>query len=260
MRKSKKSTKPANRTHVLRPFALLFVLIVILGLGYYGFRLLFYPQSIDINQVTGGTGTVTLALTPATSTLAANTTTDLTLTINAGNKHVSGAQVEITFDPAKCVTPTVTQGSFLTGSPLVPATVANGKIKFTFAAPPASGGVTGSGTLATITTGPKSGSCTLSFTSNTLVTTTENLTGNSLASASDARLSVPGAPSPSSTPTPSLTPTPIPSSPGQPCPSGLTPAQCTEWRAKINARTSRIQRIKTCLAAHSLSYCLSNTQ
>lgn len=200
MRKTKKKSLPKSRLPIfLGILAILFV-------GYYTYRTVFRPQPIDINQVTRGSGTVTLTLTPANSTLAANTTRELTLSINAGTDHVSGAQVEITFDSTKCVTPVVSQGSFLTGTPLVPASVANGKISFTYIAPPASGGVTGSGTLATITTGPKNAACRLTFTTNTEVYVTESTT-NALASASDAVINLPGASStPTPTPSPSATP------------------------------------------------------
>lgn len=233
------------------------VTLAILGLLYFGYRTLFRPQSIDINQVTGGTGTVTLALTPANSTKAANTTRNLELAINAGNKHVSGVQVEITFDPAKCVTPTVTQGTFLTGTPLVPISVNNGKISFTFVAPlPAAGevaGKSGSGTLATITTGPKSSACTLAFTGNTEVYVTESTT-NALASASDATINLPGAsvmPSPSQTPTPTPSVSPAPSSSTQPipCPSSFSPLQCSTYREKVTARNSYVDKIKACMAS-----------
>lgn len=227
MRKTKKKSLPKSRLPIfLGILAILFV-------GYYTYRTVFRPQPIDINQVTGGSGSVTLALTPANSTQNANTTRELTLTINAGSGHVSGAQVEITFDSTKCVTPVVSQGSFLTGTPLVPASVANGKISFTYIAPPASGGVTGSGTLATITTGPKNATCRLTFTSNTEVYVTENAT-NSLASASDATINLPGAsvtPTPSPTATPRVSPTATPhTTPSASNKPAKLPYWCSAWK------------------------------
>ena len=239
------------------------VTLAILGLLYFGYRAMFRPQSIDINQVTGGSGTVTLALTPAATSIPANTTTNLIMTINAGTKHVTGAQVEITFDPTKCVTPTITQGTFLVGNPLVPATVANGKITFTFAAPlpqpSTTPGVSGSGTLATITTGPKSAACSLVFTTNTLVYTTENLTHSSLASASDATISLPGSsPTPTPSPSPTATPTPTPSvspTPTASCPSTYTPAQCQAYLEKQTTFKSKIKQMLDCLDTHTFAYC-----
>ncbi|KKU46845.1 MAG: Drug resistance transporter, EmrB/QacA subfamily [Microgenomates group bacterium GW2011_GWA2_46_7] len=235
-------------------------MLTVAALGYFTYRSLFRPQTIDINQITGGTGTVTLALTPATSTQASNTTRNVTLEINAGTKHVSGAQIEITFDSTKCVTPIVTAGTFLTGNPLVPVNVANGKITFTYAAPPASGGATGNGTLATITTGPKSAACSLVFTPNTYVTTTENLTGNSLASASDAVISLPGAPSPTPTLTPSSSPNPSPTPSLKPCASKLTPAQCQEYQSRQVTILEKVQQFNTCRETHGLSYCYAQSR
>ena len=248
MRKTKKKSSPKSRLPIfLGILAILFV-------GYYTYRTVFRPQPIDINQVTGGSGSVTLALTPANSTQNANTTRDLTLSINAGSGHVSGAQVEITFDSTKCVTPVVSQGSFLTGTPLVPASVSNGKITFTYIAPPASGGATGSGTLATITTGPKNLACRLTFTTNTEVYVTENTTTNALASASDAVINLPGAsstptPTPTSTPLVSPTPTASASTAPVPCPSSFSPLQCSTYRQKLADRNTYLDKIKACMSS-----------
>jgi len=179
-------------------------------LAIFGYRYFRPPKETEVLQVTGGTGTVVLALTPASSTLAANATTDLTLTIDAGTGKVSAVQVELAYLAGKCVTPiTVTKGDFLTVVLAAP-TVTNNKIKFTYAAPPASGGKQGTGTLAKITTGPTTGSCVLSFTNNTLAAAIGAET-NALASASDAAINLPGAavspsPNPSVSPLPSASP------------------------------------------------------
>jgi len=241
------------------------ITLAIIGLLYFGYRTLFRPTPIGINEVTGGTGTVTLALTPPNSTKAANTTRDITLAINAGTSHVTGAQIEITFDPAKCVTPTVTQGTFLAGTPLVPVAVGSGKITFTYAAPlpqpSTTPGISGSGTLATITTGPKSAACSLVFTTNTLVYTTENLATSSLASASDATISLPGSsPTPTPSPSPTVTPTPTPTpsvspTPTASCPSTYTPAQCQIYLEKRATLQSKVKQMFDCLDTHSFAYC-----
>lgn len=191
--------------------AILTVSVIILG--YLSYKLLTQkPSEPAIYQVTGGTGTVILTLTPASSTIAANTTTDLDLKIDTGTGKVSAVQVELAYLSGRCVTPiSVTKGDFLSVVLAAP-TVTSNKIKFTYAVPPASGGKQGTGTLAKITTGPTTGSCVLSFTSNTLAAAIGSGI-NALASASDAAINLTGAPaspnpSPSSQPGPSVSPVP----------------------------------------------------
>ena len=132
------------------------------------------PVPVGINLVGSDTGTVTLALTPSSISLTPNIEATLTLSINAGTSHATAAQIELTYDAAKIGTPTITQGDFFTSS-ISSTTVENGKINFTYVAPTDSGGITGSGTLATIKIKPPIvGTSSLPFTENTLVTTTEN--------------------------------------------------------------------------------------
>jgi hypothetical protein len=142
--------------------------------------------------VTGGAGPIKLSLTPAGSSVAANTTINLTLSIDTGTEKATAAAVELAYLPGKCVTPiTVTKGDFLTVVLSAPKVTGN-KISFTYAVPPQSGGKQGTGTLATITTGPTMASCVLSITKNTLAAAI-GFPGNALASASDAVINLTGA-------------------------------------------------------------------
>ncbi|MFH1705847.1 MAG: cohesin domain-containing protein [Patescibacteria group bacterium] len=168
---------------------------------------------IRSNASINPSGTVTLAISPSSSSLAPNTTTTLSISINTNESKVLAVQAELTYSTDTCITPSITQGSFLTNVLSSPK-VENGTIKFTFAAPPDSGGIQGSGTLATIQTGPTTGTCQLSFTQNTAVVVME-VAGNALASASDAIITLTTAspnpsPSPSSSPNPSSSPSPSP--------------------------------------------------
>src|SRR3989344_2150429 len=192
------------------------LLLAVIGLGvwYYSSTKGTLPQ---IAQVSHQAGSVNLKLEPATVTVAVNTETTINMTINTTTAKVSAAAVELAYNPAKLQVTSVTAGDFLT-IVLVQSTIANGKINFTLAAPPDSGGKQGSGTLATIKVKPlTTGSSTLTFTGNTQVAVIGSNT-NELKSAADATISTPGA-SPSPSPTPSLSPSPSPSPSLSPSPS-----------------------------------------
>lgn len=145
--------------------------VVILGVG--GALILSRPKitptPIGINQVTTA-GTVTLALT-SPNNLAPNATTTIPITMNTTTSKVSAATVELTYDPAKLQISAVTKGTFLTNV-LAAAVIANGKVTFTYAAAPDSGGVQGTGTIATLTVKPLvTGQTIISFGASSLVAT-----------------------------------------------------------------------------------------
>jgi|GEM_PF-6079752 len=270
MRKTKKTKvtrkssrvvrRKPSRSSSFRSFLPLLIVVGVLGLGYLGFRLFFRPQSVDINQITGGTGTVVLALTPSSITKDANQTTAITLTINSGTSKATGVQIEIAYNPTKCVTPTVTKGDFFSET-LMAATVAGGRIKFAYGIHPTAEGKTGTGTVATITTGPKNDDCTLTFVNNMNknLATVEGVNTNALASASDAVIHLTGN---SPTPTPSVTPTPTPSPSGlktPSCPTRYTPAECTAFQTKVTSLQNLYTSLNLCIQAKSLNYCRTKT-
>jgi len=258
--------RKTSRQSSLRSFLPLLIVIGVLGLGYLGFRLFFRPQSVDINQIAGHTGTVVLALTPSSITKDANQTTAITLTINSGTSKATGVQAEITYNPTKCVTPTVTKGDFFTET-LMAATVTGGRIKFAYGIHPTAEGKTGTGTVATITTGPKNDDCTLTFVNNMNknLATVEGVDTNALASASDAVIHLTGnspTPTPSITPTPppSVTPTPSPSGLNTPsCPTRYTPAECAAFQTKVTSLQNFVTSLNLCIQAKSLNYCRTKT-
>ena len=243
MRKVKTKTPPA-----ISP---LLLVIGIALLGFLGYRLLSPRPNLDINQVTGGTGTLTLALTPAVSTQAAGSNQVLTLTIDTGSSRATAIQAEISYPPDKCKPPVLTQGDFFTQT-IVPPTIVGGTIKFSYVVPTTSGGKPGTGTVATISTGPTTGPCTLTFTSNTIVTAI-GISTNALASASDATINLAG----QVTPTP--VPTSLPPATGS-CPPKYTPAQCQEYLAKRSGLLEKVRQFQACLVNNKMSYCLSHTQ
>lgn len=206
------------------------------------------PVPLSINQVGNASGTVDLNLSPASLSLTPDTESTLTLGFNAGTNHLSAAQIELSYDSSQVGTPTVTLGSTLTAV-LSGVSLANNKITFTVGAPTGSGGVTGSGELATIKIKPPIvGSSSLSFTTNTLVTTTESQT-NALKSANDVTVVVAAAaasapasapasatPSISPSPSPSLSPSPSPSpSPTPSTPPAVTPPTTLRSSASCNS-------------------------
>ena len=166
------------------------------------------PTPVAINQVGSETGTVTLSFSPATLNLEPNAEATLTLSINADISPVTVAQVELTYDTTKIDPPTLTPGDFLSSS-LGTSTVADGKINFTYVAPATSGGITGSGILATIKVKPTViGSSSLAVTENTIILAgTET---NALKSVNDATIIADSSVSPTPNPTPTPTPTPKP--------------------------------------------------
>jgi hypothetical protein len=192
----KKTVKKTSSSKYLLPIILVASLFA-LSLGLYAFNAFPTPMSIGINQITNATGEVSLTLSPANVSAAKDTESTITLTANTGSAKLVVLAIELTYDPAKVSTPTVTPGSFL-GNTLMSPKVENGKITFTLAATPESGGASGNaGQIATIKLKPiAGGSSALSFTENTIATAIgsngERIPNNSLKSATDAVITVGG--------------------------------------------------------------------
>lgn len=199
-----KRTKKPNQ-----PFSPWSALILLGSLILGGFLLLRQPsQQISINEVNNQEGSIVLALSPAALELAPNTESTLTLSIDTKGSRVSGVAVELDFEPNNLQVLEVNQGSFLANTLSSPK-ITGGQVAFTFAAPPDSGGIEGTGTLATIKIKSSAESARLSFTTQTQAYAVEHPT-NWLKSASDANITVNSAlPSAS----PSILPSPDPSSP-----------------------------------------------
>lgn len=197
---------------VKRIASLIFIIgIFAITVGLYGFNLLPTPSNIGINQVTINTsGEVDLAFSPTTITSQIGTESTISLTANTGNVKLVVLTVEMTYDSSKISTPTIVQGDFLTNTLSSPK-VENGKITFTFAASPDSGGLVGTGTIAKIKFKPiASGSSVISFSPSTSATALdlagERIPQNTLRSATN--ISIIGTPAPTSAPT--TTPTSAP--------------------------------------------------
>lgn len=205
MAKAKKSKLPI----------IILLTLLIVGLGLYGYSVVPKSTPIAINQISNSTGDVSLSLSPSTISGTLNTESSLTLSATTGSVKLMVLTIELSYDPAKISTPTVVQGSFL-GNTLASPKVENGKITFTYAATPESGGSSGTGEVAIIKFKPTAtGSSALTFTTGSIATAvkgTERIAGNSIKSAVDATITVSSAKtSDSSSATNPPTPTPTPS-------------------------------------------------
>lgn len=183
------------KTHKKNPSylpAIIILTILVVGVGLYGSSLIDSARPLTINQISNSTGEVTLALSPSTVSPKVGEEVELTLSAKTGSLKLMVLTGELTYDASKISTPTITQGNFL-GNSLENAKVENGKITFTYAATPDSGGAFGSGAIATIKFKPTSaGSSSISFGAGSTATAVkdgERIPGNSLLSASDTVIS-----------------------------------------------------------------------
>lgn len=167
--------------------ALLAILIATGAVTYHSLRRELTP--VAINEVSNGQGQVTLALSPVSLTTTVSQEQVISLMINTNGAKVTAIKGELTYDTGHLTTPILTQGSFLTEK-LKDSSVGSGKISFVYAAPPDSGGKTGTGTLATIKIKPTvSGDTRLVVTSGTEVAAL-GYTTNVLKSATDSLIQV----------------------------------------------------------------------
>ncbi len=159
-------------------FTKIIVLFTVAAMGFFIYKVLApVPQKIGINEVTtSGHITLTLSdnvpsnLPTYTPKFTPGKTKQLRLYIDTSTVKSSGVTVEITYPPSILSIESVTNGGFFSqvlGTP----TFTNGKIAFTYGATPDSGGVNGSGTVATITVKAlKEGPATLGFGAPTVAT------------------------------------------------------------------------------------------
>ena len=164
------------------------VLLVITAGAYqlYGAAKPQIAQPANISVVNSATGTISLAMSPATVSLEPNTTTTITLTADTGTGNMTGAEIELTFDPTALQVSSFTKATFLS-NPLSGPTITSGKATIALGAPAASGGKTGAGDVATIVVKPlKAGTFTLTYGDATFATSTT--VGNMLKSVSNATI------------------------------------------------------------------------
>jgi len=192
---------------------------------------------IRSNASINPSGTVTFTIPTPPAPLTINTSYPLPVTIDTGSSKVTGASVELLYDPAKIQINSVTQGDFLTNV-LANPKIENGKITFTFAAPPESGGKQDSGTLATIELKPLViGKAHIFFSNNSLAAAI-GFSDNVLKTAEPVALTIISpspspSPNPSPSPSPSLSPSPSPSLSPSPSPSPLAnPADLVDTEDK----------------------------
>lgn len=175
------------------PFTLA-TLLLFIGIGLVGYEL-YPPEGAPVAQVTVSSGSVSLAFTPATAPLTPNSEATIPLTFNSGVEHLSGIQVELTYD-SSFVTPLSFTPSSTFPTTLQAVQIGNGKITFAYGVGASSGGTVGSGNVGSLKLKAlKAGTTTLTFTQNTLATTTERTT-NAIKNATDLPLTITVSPFP----------------------------------------------------------------
>lgn len=169
-------------------------LAIVSGLGGI-FYYYFYPRiplkeaEVNISQITGS-GAVRLALSPSMASIPANTTTALNINIDTNGISLHDAEIKMAYSSG-CSTIVISNGNFFPTASLGGANqpvISNNQISFHLGAGE-NGSSQGQGVLATITTGPTTGPCLISFIEGTKVMngwSQENLIG----SASDAVITV----------------------------------------------------------------------
>lgn len=161
------------------PFSKIIIVLSIFVACYFAYKTLApVPQQIGINEVTtSGHITLTLSdkflnylpLEPTKFTPGKNK--QIILYIDTPDSNATGVDVEITYPPSILSIESVTNDDFFP-QVLAAPTFANGKITFTYGAAPDSGGVAGSGIVATIAVKAlKEGIATLGFGESTVATT-----------------------------------------------------------------------------------------
>ncbi len=216
--------KYKKRRYFLSALAIIFIISIFTVL-YYTFPA---KKTLDVFVVGNESGKVDLNFTPSTIELKPNDESTIELTIDPGDTHPTGAQVEIDYDSTKLGVPLVTQGDYFTYS-LSPASTTNNKIKFAYIVPVELGASkSGKGTIVKIKIKPLvTGSTSLNITENTIVTIAESQT-NSLKSVTNASINIVNASADSSAAA-STNPTTIssadPSTPASSTPSTLVTPQ-----------------------------------
>ncbi len=214
---AKRKTTRRFHPHPTLILAFLALLIAAGAVTYHNLRRELMP--VAINEVNHSTGQVTLALSPVSLTTTPGQEQVISLIINTNGAKVTAIKGELAYDTGHLTTPILTQGSFLTEK-LKDSSVGSGKISFVYAAPPDSGGKTGTGTLATIKIKPTvSGDTRLVVTSGTEVAAL-GYTTKVLKSATDSLIQV-TAVAASSSPLASASPTASPHASSSPAASHL---------------------------------------
>jgi hypothetical protein len=215
-------TKQRRRARSQKHLVIFALLALTLAIGLVSFQNLRRSLTpAGINEVSYSQGQVTLTLSPVTLTTNPGQEQTLTLMMNTGSAKVTAVKGELTYDTARMGTPTLSQGTFLTER-LKDSSVGSGRISFVYAAPPDSGGKSGSGTLATIKIKPTvSGDTKIAITSSTEVAAL-GYPANVLKSGTDASIQV-TTPAASSSPAASTSP----HASASPSPSSLASARAS---------------------------------
>lgn len=141
-----------------------------------------------------GVGPVQLSLSPSDSAVPAGTTMDLNINADTGLAFGAAWIQAILYYSDTCITPVVTRGYFFYNTMVEPQ-VGDGRITFTYGSETVGDSI-GQGVLATITTGPTTGPCEVTF--GGVWVASSGFPGNHLGGVSNAVINIgEGQPSPS---------------------------------------------------------------
>lgn len=218
--KKSRSTPTSSRLFWL--VLLTFVAIFTVSLLLSSFR----STPPTINQIDNDSGMVTLALNPSTVTIEPGASTTIALQVGvAKDQKLAAIQVDLELS-SLCGNPEVTQGDFLP-TELSAAKLNGGHLRFAYGASLNSGGVEGTGTVATIKlTPPDVGSCQLSFNPSTKAAIVGS-NDNSVKTASDSTITVAEPSSASSDPSASPSQAPSQAASSSPSNNNNQPASKT---------------------------------
>lgn len=167
-------------------YAVIIVLVLVATI-YAGYRSLVVSPNISL--VGTNSGLVTLSINPSDQSLIPGQEQSFTIDANSGTNHLTGVQGDVVFDPSKISIVSITQGDLLSLS-LQDGAVTGNKVSFVYTAPAQSGGVTGSGHVATIKVKALSeGTTSLSFGNSTEAYVTE-MENNAIKTAANANISI----------------------------------------------------------------------
>jgi len=149
------------------PILIIFLVSAVAAVGYTIVRSRFTPQPVGINEVTSS-GTISLSVSPFNLMQRPNLVRTLNINVDSGSDKLTAVQLELEFDPTLIELTELTSTGYLSTT-LSAATVSNGVARVTYGANVSSGGIQGSGTIATVKyKSLKPGNSTINFGPNCL--------------------------------------------------------------------------------------------
>lgn len=169
---------PKVAKHSYKPILSILGISLIITAAFLISQRLISPEPIGINEVASN-GTVSLYASPTTLMVRPNVEKIFSISAVAGSDRLTAVELELIYDPTAVVLSNFVSTNYLSTT-LISPTISNGKAYATFGAAVDSGGIPGSGSVATIKVKTlKPGTTTVNFGPSTLATAT-SLSTNAL--------------------------------------------------------------------------------